>query len=449
MKNSFFSFLGSAKLAIFLFFLLAVLSIFGTIIPQGQPLEFYLTKYGQSFGKLIQFFQLYDAYHSPWYVASLFLFMVNLTVCSLNRLSFTMKLFRRSPSEVKPENLPGKKELILSLSLAQLLPIVEKKLKFKRAKQDSYLYYRKENNWAHFSVYVVHFSLVIILLGALIGALWGFRGNISILEREESNIVQPLRNKEPIHLDFKVRLNKFILDTYPNGMPKEYISNVTFIDGEKKVDAIIKVNSPVKYKEVTFYQASYDVIPLFKFKFKINNQEYTTDLSRLNPFSLDKGLSIAVSDYGQAHGIIFAKLWLLDEAEQESAEFISLQAPDKFIEGRFPPMLCSGGGQGLVPCEEVEVGRFRVSASLEGISKEIFITGLQAKKDPGVWIVYAGFFLMMVGLFLVYYFEPRIYWIYLKEENDVTAVTLGAYAKRDREGVKAKIKELANILQSA
>ncbi len=49
--------LASAKLAIVLFFVLAGISILGTIIPQGQPHEFYLTKYGQGLGKLILFFK--------------------------------------------------------------------------------------------------------------------------------------------------------------------------------------------------------------------------------------------------------------------------------------------------------------------------------------------------------------------------------------------------------
>lgn len=50
---------------------------------------------------------------------------------------------------------------------------------------------------------------------------------MNILEGETSNIVQPFRKKDPVQLDFSLKLNKFILETYPNGMPKEYISNVT------------------------------------------------------------------------------------------------------------------------------------------------------------------------------------------------------------------------------
>ncbi len=446
MLNSVVDALGSARLAIALFFILAILSIFGTLIPQGQPLDFYLIKYGQSFGKIIHLFQLDDAYHSPWYIASLFLFLMNLTICSLKRLPFTIKLFKRNPAEVKVEALPNKIQTQVSNPLEKITSFIEKELKFTKSKEG--FYYKKENSLAHFSVYVVHFSLVIIIIGALVGAIWGFRGNMSILEGEESNIVQPLRKKDPIQLDFKVRLNKFILETYPNGMPKEYISNVTIIDGNKTLDAIIKVNAPVKYKDITLYQASYNVIPIFAFRFKINNKVYETNLTKLEPFTTEDGLSIAITDYGQAHGLIYVKLWILDEIERMEKQVLALMGSVGMQDvGELPNMLCFGESQGMFPCNTIEVGKHIIEAKLKDIPSEMYVTGLQAKKDPGVFIVYVGFILMMLGLFFVYYFEPKIYWIYLTPKEDLVEISFGAYAKRDRAGIKIRLQEFADKIK--
>jgi cytochrome c biogenesis protein len=423
--------LGSARLAIALFFILAILSIFGTLIPQGQPIDFYLMKYGQSLGKLIHFFQLDDAYHSHWYIATLFLFMLNLTICSLNRLPFTIKLYKRNPAEVKVEALPNKIQFQVSNPLEKITSFIENELRFTKIKDD--LYYKRENSLAHFSVYVVHFSLIVIIIGALVGAILGYRGNMSILEGEESN---------------KERLNQFILETYPNVMPKEYISNVTIIDGNKTIDAIIKVNAPIKYKDVTFYQASYDVIPVFAFKFKINNKVYETNLSKLEPFTTEDGLSIAITDYGQAHGLIFVKLWILDEKEEEERQVLAIMGSLGMQNAlELPNMLCFGGAQGMFPCNTVEVGKHVIEAKLKDVASEIYVTGLQAKKDPGVFIVYVGFILMMLGLFFVYYFEPRIYWIYLTPKEDLVEISLGAYAKRDRAGIKIRLQELEDKIK--
>ncbi len=138
---------------------------------------------------------------------------------------------------------------------------------------------------------------------------------MNILEGESSNLVQPFRKKDPIYLDFSVKLNQFILETYPNGMPKEYISNVTFIEGNKTLNSIIKVNQPAKFKDLTFYQASYNVIPEFEIRYSINGQTEKAILSPFKPLYIKNRYSVALEDYGQAHGFIYLRVWIIDEIE--------------------------------------------------------------------------------------------------------------------------------------
>lgn len=418
--------LGSAKLAIALFFILAGISILGTLIPQGQPQAFYIWKYGNTLGRLIIFFQLHDAYHSWWYIASLLLFLVNLTVCSYNRLPLTLRLYRRDPEDINPEKLPNNINYSLNCNISKILDKISQ-IGFKKSSKKStegYLFYKKINWFSFFSVYIVHFSLVVVILGALIGAIFGYRGNISIIEGESSNVVYPFRKADPIYLDFHIKLNKFILETYPNGMPKEYISNITIIDGNQTVDAIIKVNQPFKYKDITFYQASYNVIPEFKVKIRYNGKLEEKVLSPFQPLNLEDRYSIAVQDYGEAHGFIYIRIWALDEQKGESQEAIVISG--------FPP-------------SELKFYDNEIAIEYVDIEKLHYMTGLQAKTDPGNFIVYIGFILMILGLFLVYYFEPRIYWIYVKPKDSIHCeLILGAYSKREREGIKVKLEKLAD-----
>lgn len=427
MKNLLKSF-GSAKLAIALFFILAGISILGTLIPQGQSQPFYLMKYGNFLGRLIIFLQLYDAYHSWWYIGALFLFIINLTVCSLNRLAFTLKLYRRNPEDVNIEKLPNKFLIDTNCNISKIIESLEK-LGFKKSIKDfsnGFLYYKKINWYSFFSVYFVHFSLVVIIIGALIGAIFGFRGNISIIEGESSNVVQPFRKSDPIYLDFQIKLNKFILETYPNGMPKEYISNITIIDQNKAINALIKVNQPFKYKGITLYQASYNIIPEFKLKIKLNDKIEEKTISPFHPLSLNDRFSIALQDYGEAHGFIFIRIWVLDEVTGESKESLVISG--------FPPA-------------EINFQNNTISIEYIDIDNLHYMTGLQAKTDPGNFIVYIGFFLMIIGLFLVYYFEPKIYWIYVEQTGEVQCrLILGAYAKRERETIKDKLNDLAEKL---
>ncbi len=421
--------LASAKLAIVLFFVLAGFSILGTIIPQGQPEAFYLQKYGSGLGKIILLFQIHDAYYSWWYISALFLFLANLIACSLKRLPFTLKLYKKDPLEINPQNLPNKIEINLNAELSRVVAFIQDRLAFKKGKEfsnEGILFYKQINRYAFFSVYFVHFSLVVIIIGALIGALFGYRGNMNILEGESSNIVQPFRKKEPIHLDFFVKLNQFILETYPNGMPKEYISNVTFIEGNKTSHAIIKVNQPAKYKDITFYQANYNMIPEFKIKVSLDGKTQELALNPFEPINLNNRYSIALKDYGQAHGFIYLMVWIIDEETSQTSEGLIISG--------FPPFEANLSGKKLT-LEFIDIGKI------------YYMTGLQVKKDPGKWVVYLGFILMMFGLFLVYYYDPQTYWIYLANGENSLKIILGAYAKRERQSLRTKLEELAEKIK--
>lgn len=424
MKN-FFDFLGSVRVAIFLFVILTFLSILGTLIPQGQPEEFYLFKYGKTLGKFLLFFRLDDTYHSWWYIFFLFLFLLNLVICSINRLKVTLKLYKKSPSELNPETLPLKRSFTLSLDYQLLCIYIQNKLKFFPTSEKGF-FYKDKNRWSHFSFYLVHLSWVVIILGALVGAIWGYRGNMFILEGESSKQVVPLRNKDPIYLDFSVKLNQFILEFYPNGMPKEYISNVTIIDGNYTLEGIIKVNQPLKYKGLNFYQSSYDVVPEFKIRVENSNGSYYT-LSQFTPITLEERYIITLDEYGEAHGFIFAKISVLDEETGNQDQGILIKG--------FRPFKIS-----LSPRKEIKI-------FLEDIERVWYITGLQVKKDPGRPLVYLGFILMILGILLVYFFEPKIFWVYLKPEKEGTQVILGGYSKRERGFLKLELEALEKTLR--
>ena len=76
------AFFASVKLALVLLITLAITSILGTILPQGESMAFYEQGYSPITGKLIRLFQLYDMYHSWWFQWVLLLLTVNLLVCS-------------------------------------------------------------------------------------------------------------------------------------------------------------------------------------------------------------------------------------------------------------------------------------------------------------------------------------------------------------------------------
>jgi cytochrome c biogenesis protein len=80
-----YDFFRSLKLTIFLFILLALLSIIGTLITQNATREDYIQRYGDSLYEVLDFFSLFDMYHSWWFSAILLFLVINLIACSLQR----------------------------------------------------------------------------------------------------------------------------------------------------------------------------------------------------------------------------------------------------------------------------------------------------------------------------------------------------------------------------
>src|SRR4030043_1235889 len=76
----------SLKLTISLLILLAILSIIGTLITQNATKAEYIQRYGVGLYEVLNFFNIFDMYHSWWFSAILLLLVINLIACSISRL---------------------------------------------------------------------------------------------------------------------------------------------------------------------------------------------------------------------------------------------------------------------------------------------------------------------------------------------------------------------------
>ena len=84
-ENIIWNFFSSVKLALFTLCSLAVTSILGTIIPQKEASEFYISKYGAKTAQFFQLFDIPDMYNSWWFLSLLGLLSANLIICSIDR----------------------------------------------------------------------------------------------------------------------------------------------------------------------------------------------------------------------------------------------------------------------------------------------------------------------------------------------------------------------------
>ncbi|MCH3985414.1 MAG: cytochrome c biogenesis protein CcsA [Prevotella sp.] len=114
----------------------------------------------------------------------------------------------------------------------------------------------------HLSTLILHLSMVIILIGAMLTHTLAFKGMMYLRGDQPTNRVEEQKDDgtpESMYLPFSVRLDHFNI-TYHKGTtaPSNFITKFKIIDGAKTIPAKVSMNHIFMYKGVRFYQASYD-----------------------------------------------------------------------------------------------------------------------------------------------------------------------------------------------
>jgi len=111
---------------------------------------------------------------------------------------------------------------------------------------------------------LTHASLLLILAGALMTAVFKIEGRLPIWEGQSSNVVYRDGgggDVAPYELPFQVRLDSFEIDTYPGTRrPAMFRSRVVVIgSGGAEHPAVIEMNRPLSYGGYSFFQSSYQI----------------------------------------------------------------------------------------------------------------------------------------------------------------------------------------------
>ncbi|MDJ0587771.1 cytochrome c biogenesis protein, partial [Microcystis sp. M49636_WE2] len=269
------------RLAIILLLLIAIFSISGTVIEQGQSLSFYQVNYPEKpalFGfltwKVLLLLGLNHVYSTWWYLSLLILFGSSLTACTFRRQLPALKAARKWQFYQQSRQF---QKLALSAeletgSLESLTPLLEKK-GYKVFLENNSLYARK-GLIGKIGPIIVHAAMLIILAGSIWGALTGFFAQEMVASGDSfqvKNIIEagPL-SKNSLPKDWGIKVNRFWIDYSPKGDIEQFYSDLSVIDnqGEEIDRKTIQVNQPLHHKGVTFYQTSWGIAGV---KVQVNN----------------------------------------------------------------------------------------------------------------------------------------------------------------------------------
>jgi len=438
--NPIWRFFSSVRLAVFLLITLAITSIAGTLIPQGESLQFYLETYGPNFFRIIKVLHLNDTYHSWWYLILLGLFSANLIVCTLRRLPFTLRLFRRDNLSVDYERLlrmPFKKDWEIKgeldndsiQSIISAFKDIAGKFHERIDVDGGRLFLAERGKWSYWGIYGLHSSIMIIFFGALVGLFMGFKGNVMLPEGETIDHIVNRQTGEQIPLGFSVRCDRFNISFYDNGAPKEYRSDLTVLNGNNEVARkSIVVNDPLVYRGITFYQASYRAIP------EVAVQVAKSDSPRrsliISAFQKalwpEEQLTFGLMQYlPSVHGSPAAQIWIGDQEGRAGALWLLKGNEKQFKKG-----------------EKL----YRISLTN---ANQRYLTGLQVKKDPGVWIVWLGCAVLIVGFSVVFWVPHRRIWLWIGRRKGKTIVILSGQINKNKLQFEKDIRKIEDALDSS
>jgi cytochrome c biogenesis protein len=420
-KRELIPFLADLRLAIVLLLLIALFSITGTVIEQGQSAAFYQANYPEQpalFGfltwKVILQTGLDHVYRTWWFLALLILFGSSLTACTFKRQLPALRWFSRTWNFYTQPRQFQKFALSAEFnqgSVDDLVPLLEQR-RYRVFRQDNSLYAHK-GIVGRVGPIVVHIGILVILLGGIWGAMTGFIAQ----EMIPSGATFQIRNitdagpfaERQVPKDWAVKVNRFWIDYTPDGTIDQFYSDMSVLDqdGQEVKRKTIHVNEPLRYRGVTLYQADWAIAGV---RVRLND----SPIFQLPMAQLDTG------GKGRLWGT-----WI--PTKPDLSEGVSLIAKD--LQGTVIVYDAAG--------KLVATVRSGMATEVNGVTLKVLdligSTGLQIKADPGIPIVYAGFALLMLGVIMSYISHSQIWALQVNGQCFVGGKTNRAQVTFERE----------------
>ncbi|MGO9021783.1 MAG: cytochrome c biogenesis protein ResB [Syntrophobacteraceae bacterium] len=438
--------LSSLKLTLVLFFALAAASVIGTLLPQEISLPELREHFSPAMASLINFLVFNDLYHSTWFRILLLLLCTNLVACTVERFPKTIRLLRRFETPFDSQKLS---KFGLSSSIVAALPFERTQSVVESAVRETFgrmcriesapageigpfCAVSETGRWSRLMVYMVHLSVLVVLVGAFSGSFLGFKGSMNLIEGETSDKVMLTEGESVTELPFALRCDKFEVSFYDTGAPKEFKSDLAVIqNGREVLKRSIIVNDPLTYEGITFYQASYGTY-LKQAEIELTDPDSGKKIEMTLPFRQPVTIpgtndQLMIAEYqenlmraGQAIELVYGK-----QGRQSSAQWILIDRP--YHGNRIENY--------LVRVTKTDKAKF---------------TGLQVKKDPGIWLVWAGFTLMTLAIGLTFYSSHRKLWVCIEpdKKGNKSIVTLAGRTSRNAQAFEEQFEALRASLEN-
>jgi len=273
--------LRSMRTALILLLVVAVASVFGSVVPQATTAlpavaDLYLTR--PLLARVYEALGLFDVYGSWWFTLTYVLLLISLASCLAPRTRALVRGLRHRPQPMRDLDgmrhfaeavVAGAPDAVLDRSRAVL-----RRRRFRVAAVAPGLAAEKggAREWGSL---LFHWSLFLILIGVVYGKGFGFRGVATVAEGQTwteahaSFDVPPIEGRffaEGMHTGFQLRLEDFDATYHPSGLPKDFVSRVEMFEpgGDPAGGREIRVNHPLTFEGVKVFQQGYGWAPVIE-----------------------------------------------------------------------------------------------------------------------------------------------------------------------------------------
>lgn len=297
MKNLY-HLLGSMRFAVAILVVVAIAASIGSVIPQNAGLAAYVSDYGEFWAAALMFFGLTDVYHTVWFGTLLVVMAVSTGVCVVRNTPSMVRQMLDAQDHVNRrfvEGLPT--QMRVATDGPQLLDMLRRaryRVATRRDDDGSVLIAARRGGSRRLGYILTHAAIVLITVAAFLnsdlalrmGVLLGhqrietrslpvdavpmasrlssgtmsYRGQVTLAEKETAeHAIVPIGDGYLIQrLPFAMRLLHFHIERYPNGQPRDFVSDIEIQrPGHAATQHALRVNHPLTVDGVTLYQSGF------------------------------------------------------------------------------------------------------------------------------------------------------------------------------------------------
>jgi len=408
MKQRFFRSLADLRFAIAILLIIASFSIIGTVIEQDQSIEIYKLNYpltNRVFGFLswdiILRFGLDHVYKTWWFISFIVIFGISLLTCTILQQLPALKISRRCQFFRTPQQFQRLK-ISTQLSTSNFHRLLAK------IKETQYsIFHQKNIIYAYngligrIAPIIVHFSMILILIGTIVGSVNGFKAQ-EIIPKTETFHIQNILSNGQVTLIPKVstRVNDFWITYTKQTTINQFYSDISIlnVDGNEIDRKTIYVNSPAQYRGINYYQTDWNLIGL-----RIEDQD-------------SKILQYPLVNFGNSKNKIWIT-WIPKTLNFDAGIILLMDNLQGYcsIYNEFGEFL------GNLELNERLTSTFPIT-----LVDILSSTGLQIKTDPGIPLIYTGFFFLMLSTLISYITYSQIWVIQDKKQIFIGGTTTRA-----------------------